>query len=939
MQFWNDMENLKSKSTKEQHDLVFRYKTLNERYADVFEFIVSHVKEITEMALCTIVLIEKGDAFVLGSTDNSILKIWPHDSFDADYFLKSNTSNHDIAPFIFGNIEMKFWKVYVIHNSDHQIVGTLNVFDTKERIINDTEENIIQKSVIQTSKWLTSKGQEQLLSYHNRLFDISNDLLGVFNLDGKFLKVNRAYTKTFGYSSHEILKKEFISFIHPDDKKAVSEAMERLRSGASVTNITTRYFTKKHGIKWIQWTATPELEVGRVYTIGRDVSDFVLKKELLAKSEEKFRKLFENNQGILAIHDLDGQFIDVNDAGLTASGFSKEKMKTSSLYELIAPDKHSEIPPYLEDIKTHGQASGVMAIIKKDGSPAIWYFISGTDEDSEGNLQVIVNAVDISEQKKLDKELKQAKITAEEARLTAERAYEMKSEFVANMSHEIRTPLNGIIGFTELALKTKLDHTQRQYLEIINQSGTSLYSIINDILDFSKMENNHMTLNVDKVELEEVLSNVFTIVSFGDKKNTLEMLLEIDPKVPKYIWIDAMRLNQILVNLLSNALKFTEKGEIMLQVTILEDLGEDKMRLRFSVKDTGIGINENKFGDILKPFTQEDGSITKKYGGTGLGLAITNNLLALADSKLKLESEQGKGSTFFFDLNVKTEHEDEDDTMSFSDLKKILIVDDNANNRVLLKRMLEAKGIEVEEADSGLKALITLMENPEFDVIIMDYHMPIMDGIETIRKIKDMQASQDAKHAFMILYSSSDDEQLQNACEELEITSRLVKPIRKNQIYKALGDIKKAPVGKMVIAVEEDKKDANFRNKILIAEDNPVNMKLTRIFLNQLLPEAHIIEAYDGEQAIEYYLKEQPDVIIMDIQMPNMNGLEATKKIRALEKDIEIPIIALTAGSLPGEKEKCLAAGMTDFLTKPLLQNTLTEMLQKWLGPNLGQPL
>lgn len=928
------MENLKSQNTKDQEDLISRFKTLSERYTDTYEFLTFHVLEMTQMTLCTIVLFEERAGFVLASTNDSVLKIWPQNSFNPEDFLARKNINFELPPFAFGDLKVKFWKAYVILNSENQPVGTLNVFDDKERILTDSEESIIQKSLNQATKWLISKEKEQQLSYHDRLFEISNDLLGIFNLEGWFLKMNPAYAKTFGYSQKEMMERDFMTFVHPDDKRELLEAMSKLRTGDSVSNVITRYITKDKEVKSIQWTATPELEVGRVYTIGRDVTEHVNKKESLTKSELKFRKLFENTQGILAIHDMEGNFVEVNEAGLKASGYSKEKMEKSSLYDLVARDKHHEIPAYLKALQHHGQALGDMSIIKKNGEHAIWYFISATDKDTEGNMQVVANAVDISEQKRKDHQLKQATIVAEEAQLEAERAYKIKSEFVANMSHEIRTPLNGIIGFTELALKTKLDDTQRQYLEIINQSGASLYGIINDILDFSKMESNHMKLNVDKVELEEVISNTLNIVSYGVKKKNLEMLLDMDPNIPKNIWIDEMRLKQILVNLLGNALKFTEKGEIKLSVKVLEDYGNDKMLLRFGIQDTGIGINEDKLKEIFKPFTQEDGSITKKYGGTGLGLTISNKLLALGNSHLQLESKQGEGSHFFFDLKVKTEKDDAETLLN--DIKKVLIVDDNTNNRKILRRMLEIKDIEVEEADSGLQALITLMEDPEFDVIIMDYHMPIMDGIETIRKIKEMQATQEIKQAFLVLYSSSDDEQLQNACDELEIKTRLVKPIRMNQMYQALGALKAITHDAFEYMVVEDKENTNPTMKIMIAEDNPINMTLTKIFVNQLLPQARIIEALDGEEAIEYYIKEQPDLIIMDIQMPKINGFEATRKIRDLEKHIEIPIIALTAGSLPGEKEKCLAAGMTDYLTKPLLLATLAEMLQKWLGTTMS---
>lgn len=916
------MENFKSTTPKDQKELIARFETLSDRYTDTFQFLVDTVAELTDMALCTVVFFEEGDSFILASTDDSVLKIWPKDCYDSKDFLDNSNLVFNVPTSALGDIDVKFWKAHYILNSENEPIATLNIFDTKARTLTQSDEKVLKRAAAQISKWIASKEQERQLENLESLFKLSNDMVGINSFEGKFVKVNPAFSQTLGWSDDVFMSGYFYEYLHKDDVEKTKLVMKELCNGKPLHNFINRYYCKNKKIKWIEWTSIPEIETRLIYVIGRDVTEYVEKEQFLKKSEQKFRNLFDNLQGILSIHDLDGQFLEVNHAGLTASGFSKEEMQRSSLFDLRTSEKSEEIKEYLLAIQKYGKVSGEMSIVKKNGEKAIWYFTSILDEDGAGNKQVLTNALDISERKRLDHELKKAK---EEA----EKAYIIKSEFVANMSHEIRTPLNGIIGFTELTLATKLDETQKQYLEIINQSGVSLYSIINDILDFSKMESNNMKLAIDRVELDEVVSEAFNIVSYGINKKGLEMLIDIDQDIPRYIWADAMRLKQILVNLLGNALKFTEKGEIKLYVNILQDYGNGKMKLRFGIKDTGIGIHKDKKLEIFNAFSQEDGSITKKYGGTGLGLSISNKLLALANSSLQLESEQGKGSNFYFDLEFKIENEEIDN--SLNEIKKVLIVDDNYNNRKILRRMLEIKNIEVDEADSGPKALLIMMDSPEYDVIIMDYHMPIMDGIETIRKIKGLEPSQTHEQPFIVLYSSSDDDQLQLACEELEIESRLVKPILMKQMYQVLSSLKGLSEKKQTIK-EVASPITTCALKILVAEDNEVNIYLTKLYLKSLLPEAIVIEAFNGEEAVEIYHRERPDIVLMDVQMPILNGLEATKRIRASEKNVEVPIIALTAGSLPGEKEKCIAAGMTDFLTKPLMKETMGNMLTKWLG-------
>ncbi|WP_441859353.1 response regulator [Mesonia sp.] len=920
------MDTLNPKDNSQQKKLQHQFNSLKKRYEDVFDFLVLSVASMTNMAASTITLFDKNEVFVVSTNDASIQKIGLLNPpiNDTSVIRKTNLNEpyHPIKKF-----EVKFCASFPIMDSQGVIIGSLNVFDDKKRVLTEAENATFQNCVLQINRWITSKEKEQRLEKHDNLFELSNDLIGISSFEGKFIKINPVFSKTLGWTAAEFRETPFIDFVHPEDVEETIVVMRKLRRGKSVVNFTNRYKTKHDGIKWIEWTCAPETETKLIFVIGRDVTQFVEREQLLKKSERKYHNLFDNLQGILSVHDLEGNLIEVNRAGLKNTGFSKEEMHQSTLFDLIAPERHEEIKAYLQAIQKYNQAEGEMSIIKKNGEKAIWYFMSTIAEDTEGNKQVLANVIDITDRKKLDNELKKAKEDAEQA-------YLAKSEFIANMSHEIRTPLNGIIGFTELALTTNLSDTQKQYLEIINQSGVSLYSIINDILDFSKMQSKNMKLVIDKIEVEEVIAEAFNIVAYGIDKKGLEMLIDTSHDIPRYIWADAMRLKQILVNLLGNALKFTEIGEITLYVKTVKDYKNGKMKLRFGVRDTGIGIHKDKQQEIFQAFSQEDGSITKKYGGTGLGLTISNKLLALANSELHLESEQGKGSDFYFDLDFKVNHEEVD--IALEEIKRVLIVDDNRNNRKILRRMLERKGIEVEEADSGLKALLIMSDHQAFDVIIMDYHMPIMDGIETIRKIKGMPPRENSEQPFIVLYSSSDDDQLQLACDELEIKNRLVKPIRMNQMYQVLAELRYFQEPKSPIQEQASTQSTKTGLKILIAEDYEINMLLNKTFLKELVPEVIIIEASDGTEAVSEFKKESPDIILMDIQMPNLNGLEATKQIRSIEKDVEIPIIALTAGSLPGEKEKCLQAGMTDFLTKPLLKQSLSDMLHKWLGKEIN---
>lgn len=641
------------------------------------------------------------------------------------------------------------------------------------------------------------------------------------------------------------------------------------------------------------------------------------------QSEKLFQAFFENSQSLLCMHDPDGRFIIVNKIGATMSGYDAEELLNMSLFDITPEERHLLLEEYLKKVINDGSAEGIMKVVTKDRQLRTWMFSNVVQEDDSGKKYIIGNAVDLSERIQLEEDLKNASKASEQAS-------KAKSEFLANMSHEIRTPLNGVIGFTDLLSRTKLDDVQNQYVNIINQSGTALLEIVDKILDFSKIEAGKISLNNEKVDLHDLAAQACDLIAYTVEKKSLELLINLSPDLPDTVWGDGVRLKQILVNLLANAAKFTEEGEIELKITPLKEYTDNTTLIRFEVRDTGIGIKPEKQQEIFEAFSQEDSSITKKYGGTGLGLTISNRLLKLGKSSLQLKSEVGKGSTFYFDIKFKSEKSEVDDLI-LKDIKRVLVVDDNESNRKILQHMLELKGIAVDEADSGLQALLILQGDAEHDVIIMDYHMPIMDGIETIRKIKGNIHREE--QPIIMLYSSSDNEELQSACDELKVESRLVKPIKMREMYQVLARLKKEDTDrKQNQAKAEPVISHNVR--ILLAEDNGVNLFLAKSIINQISPDAIIFEAKDGIEAVNIFKSEDVDLVLMDVQMPNMNGLDATKEIRKVKKESYVPILALTAGTTNEEVNRCMEAGMDDFIAKPVVKKTIEEMFEKWIGRN-----
>jgi len=682
---------------------------------------------------------------------------------------------------------------------------------------------------------------------------------------------------------------------------------------------------------WVRVKGIPECEDGscnRVFGIIQDIDGFKKMFLEVARKEAMMQSFVTYVPVAVAMFDKELNYLSVSSSWKDEFNMNDTDLTGENIFTISPniPDERKEIYRAALQGKIYINEDFIIPV---DGQEEIqhynlkvgpWYL---TDHEIGGiivSVQNITNAVQINE------ELKDAKRTAD----LASRA---KSEFLANMSHEIRTPLNGVIGFSDLLLKTPLNEIQTQYLNYINESGENLLNIINDILDFSKIESGKMELLIDKTDVYDMVSQVINVILYQSQKKNIELLLNIEPGLPKTLLLDESRLKQILINLLGNAVKFTEKGEIELKV---EKMGMDdqNITLRFSVRDTGIGIPAEKQKYVFDAFTQENSSISKRFGGTGLGLTISNNILQYMGSHLSLISAPDQGSVFSFDLEVPYEMSDLNDDNDDMAIGKVLVVDDNEANRIILQHMLAYKNIDATLAANGMEALQILLKGERFDVILMDYHMPVISGMETIEKIRELFNQRKEISPLVVLHTSSEEHDIINSFRKEENSYFLLKPIKSDELYKTLKRVSQNHVIETGAQEAPEKNLFSFSKgpEVLLVDDNPVNMVLNNKMMKSIIPDARLTEAINGLEALEACKSNQFSIILMDVQMPVMNGIEATENIRLLPGYQDVPIIGVTAGNVLGEKEKCLECGMNDFLPKPLRQADLIEMLKKHMS-------
>lgn len=671
-------------------------------------------------------------------------------------------------------------------NSENQIVGFVGT------ITDITERKQAEDKFVQTNKKMEA------------IIEAIPDMMFEIDLSGKIFNYHSPDNDLLLVPPSVFIGKNLVEVLPPEAASVCLLALKEANNKGISRGKQYSLILPDGEEHWFELSIAPMKE-GQTFeshfiVISRDITEQKKTEEDLHRNKERYRGLLDNLEAGIVVHDAAGTIMMCNSQSAKLLGYSAEKLissKSDSLKwnfvnEDFTPMKKEDYPVN-QIIQTKKPLKNFpLGIERKSDETVVWVLVSGFPMlDNQGNIQeVVISFIDVSEQKEMNLEIQKSKEIAETANKS-------KTEFLANMSHEIRTPLNGIIGFTSLLMESQLDRKQQEYTRTINESAATLMDIVNDILDFSKIEAGKLDLKIEEIDLFALINQVISLFKYQASQKQIGLELHIDTNVPQFLFADPLRLKQIIINLVGNAIKFTQRGKVELNVQAVSSPEEDFVSLTFSVKDTGIGIKEQNQIKIFHSFVQEDTSTSRQFGGTGLGLAISNKLLALMDSKLELESTYGQGSKFYFAIDLKKSQ-----NQHLSPLKM--------NEKAVMKNSLGAK-------------------------------------------------------------------------------------------------------------------------KVLIVEDNAINMLLAKTLVKKIIPDSLIVEATDGDEAVAQYKKEQPDIILMDIQMPNKNGFEATYEIRKIEQGSLTPIIALTAGIFVEEKEECLKSGMNDYITKPISVDDLESIMIKWL--------
>jgi PAS domain S-box-containing protein len=802
-----------------------------------------------------------------------------------------------------------------------------------------------------------------------KLFDAVPDIVTLTRFsDGRLLDVNEEFTRRSGLSREQALQTsvlEINAWVNPEERERFVQLM---KEDGRVRNLEIDFRLAGLAAPFLMSSVAVEvdgefcaLNVARDATAIKEneralreaqekleaqVAELTQAQARLRRSEALMRKLFDAAPDMVAVVRLeDAKILDVNEEFLRRTGLSREQVIDRSFREIgVTPQAEQVI--FEKELKAHGSVRNLEVTEKIRGIDKP-HLLSGALVDIDGQACVLGIARDITERKAMELEL----VTAREAALTASRA---KSEFVSSMSHEIRTPMNAILGMADLLWDSNLDAEQRRYLETMRSNGNALLHLINDILDVAKIESGRLSLEAVEFNLEELVETAAETMGVRAHSKGLELTTRISREAPRRLIGDPLRLRQILINLLGNAVKFTDKGEVALTVESLDAAGggyrgcSPAVRLRFSVSDTGIGIAADKLSQIFSGFSQADASITRRFGGSGLGLTIVKRLSELMGGWVEVESEVGRGSTFSFTVECAIDlrsgaFEVDDAAVSLAG-KRILIVDDSATNRLILRQTLSREGAEVVEAASGDAALAEFeqarADDRPYHLALLDSRMPRMDGVELATSVIERglaPALSDAGGA-MVLMLTSDDLSSQIArMHQAGLHRYLVKPIKRAELFDTIGSVLSGVSIRQLAAApaEPSAERAPVRPlRILLAEDAPDNRMLIEAYFKKLPYRLEIAE--NGRIAVEKFKAAPFDLVLMDVQMPEVDGLTATRAMRSWEraqgKD-PTPIIALTASALDEDIKRSLEAGCNAHVSKPVKKRSLLEVIDRVTTP------
>jgi PAS domain S-box-containing protein len=796
------------------------------------------------------------------------------------------------------------------------VVGVMAMYHDISKLMEEQRKNKIlakENAELERLEQTISQGKREW----EATFDAVPDLILVTDADGKVVRCNLASIQHFHVSYTDVIGKQIDRLFfgepegdHEDEKVLIGEI----------------YFPERD--TWLDVSKNPihlgDNIRGSIYII-RDIYVQKRAETEIRRQNRYFESLLNNSPVAIVTLDMDQNVVSQNPAFENLFGYSQDESVGSNLDNLIAiGDDYAEAQSFTDNVIDGSTIRSIGHRQRKDGE-LVDVEIFGVpvlvDEEMVGALGMYHNITELVR-----------------AQREAEQADKAKGEFLANMSHEIRTPMNGIIGMIELVLETQLGEEQRDFLGIARESADALLSLLNDILDFSKIEAGQFDLEMIDFDLRSTIEGVAQTLAQRAESKDLELGCLITPATPSFLRGDPGRLRQIMINLVGNAIKFTERGEVFIQAD-QESETDNHASVRFSVADTGIGISPEQKKVVFERFSQADSSTTRKYGGTGLGLAITRELVRMMGGDLEVESELGKGSTFSFTLTFeKQPHGARAFYTVPADLQgvRILVIDDNATNRMILIRMLEGFGCRPVAISSGTLAVSVLCDaviaHDPFKIVLLDMQMPEMDGYDTLQTIKSEVLIQDIDVVILTsMGQRGDAHRLQN----MGCTGYLLKPIKQLQLsdtiavvlgqsqQELLPDHKPQFITRHLIS-ERRKRDM----RILLAEDNEINCKLAVTLLNR---KGYSVDAVEnGQQAVDALKRRKYNVVLMDVQMPELDGLEATKMIREMEGEEHVPIIAMTAHAMKGDRERCLDAGMDDYISKPLNHDEIIEKINYW---------